>query len=314
MEPSPRDLVCEDLKSVESRMREFPVPPARSIAEALDRLLAAGGKRLRPTLALLFGRMLQVPNDPLIHFSASLEMIHTATLVHDDLVDGSPVRRGVPTANSKLPEGMAVLIGDFLFASAARLAAAAGSLPVMQKFATALSVIVDGEVRQISKTGSTPTQAEYERQIQSKTAALFEVSCEGPALLAEDARAAERAAEYGRSFGMAFQIADDLMDFTGDSARSGKPVGWDLRQGLLTLPAIFFFHGHAEDPDVAAFQSGNREPVRLDRLVGKIAGSEAVEQSRQRAEEYVERAVASLSAFPTGSHRSALITLARSIV
>lgn len=314
MNLAPMELVREDLKTVERRMREFPVPPAQWIVDSLDHLLASGGKRLRPALSLLFGRMLRVPEEPLIDFSASLEMIHTATLVHDDLVDNSPVRRGVPTVNSRLSEGTAVLIGDFLFACAARLAAAAGSLPVMQKFASTLSIIVDGEVRQITKADTTCTLAEYERQIQSKTAALFEVSCEGPALLAEDLPAAERAAEYGRAFGMAFQIADDLMDFSGDSVGAGKPVGHDLRQGLLTLPAIFFFHDHPKDPDVSDFQSGKRDPERLDRLVDKIGRSEAVDLSRQRARDHVGRAVAALASFPAGIHRNALETLASSII
>jgi geranylgeranyl pyrophosphate synthase len=310
----PMELVREDLKTVEARMREFPVPPAQMILEALDHLLSAGGKRLRPALSLLFGRMLRVPDGPLIDFSASLEMIHTATLVHDDLVDDSPVRRGVPTANSRLSAGTAILVGDFLFACAAQLAAAAGSIPVMKRFASTLSIIVDGEVRQITKADSTCTLAEYERQIQSKTAALFEVSCEGPALLVEDLPAAYRAAEFGRAFGMAFQIADDLMDFSGDSVGAGKPVGHDLRQGLLTLPAIFFFHDHPQDPDVAAFLTGKREPERLDRMVEKIGASEAVERSRQRARDHIRRAVASLASFPAGSHRSALEALALSIV
>jgi geranylgeranyl pyrophosphate synthase len=314
MNLAPMELVREDLNAVESRMREFPVPPAQIIQEALNHLLAAGGKRLRPALSLLFGRMLRVPEEPLIDFSASLEMIHTATLVHDDLVDNSPVRRGVPSANSRLPAGMAVLVGDFLFACAARLAAAAGSLPVMQRFAATLSVIIDGEVRQITKADSTCTLAEYERQIESKTAALFEVSCEGPALLANDLSAAKRAAEFGRAFGMAFQIADDLMDFSGDSALAGKPVGHDLRQGLLTLPAIFFFHDHPADPDVTAFLAGQREPERLDRMVEKIGASEAVDRSRRRARDHVRRAVAALASFPAGSHRSALEALALSIV
>jgi octaprenyl-diphosphate synthase len=310
----PLELVREDLQSVENRMRDFPVAPAQSIREALDHLLAAGGKRLRPTLSLLFGRMLGVPDDPLIDFSASLEMIHTATLVHDDLVDDSPVRRGVPTVNSRLSEGTAVLIGDFLFACAAQLAAAAGSIPVMQKFASTLSIIVDGEVRQITKADSTCTLAEYERQIESKTAALFEVSCEGAALLAKDPAAAKRAAEFGKAFGMAFQIADDLMDFSGDSVGAGKPVGHDLRQGLLTLPAIFFVHDHPEDADMAAFQSGKREPERLDRLVKKIGASEAVARSQRLARDYIERAVAALASFPAGIHRNALEALALSIV
>jgi geranylgeranyl pyrophosphate synthase len=314
MNISPLELVREDLKSVEKRMQDFPVPPARLIRESLDHLLAAGGKRLRPTLSLLFGRMLRVPDDPLIDFSASLELIHTATLVHDDVVDDSPVRRGVPTVNSRLAAGTAILVGDFLFACAAQLAAAAGSLPVMQKFASTLSIIVDGEVRQITKADSTCTLEEYERQIGSKTAALFEVSCEGPALLAQDLPASKHAADYGRAFGMAFQIADDLMDFGGDSTGAGKPVGHDLHQGLLTLPAIFFFHDHPEDPDVAAYQSGKRDPDRLERLVEKIGASEAVELSRKRARHHIEQAVASLSSFPAGSHRSALEALALSIV
>jgi geranylgeranyl pyrophosphate synthase len=311
---SPLELVREDLQSVERRMLEFSLPPARLIQDALDHLLAAGGKRLRPTLSVLFGRMLSVPDQPLIDFSASLELIHTATLVHDDVVDDSPLRRGVPTVNARLAAGTAILIGDFLFACAAELAAAAGSLAVMQKFAATLSIIVDGEVRQITKADSTCTLEEYERQIRSKTAALFEVSCEGAALLAQDSVAAKHAAAYGRAFGMAFQIADDLMDFGGDSTGAGKPVGHDLHQGLLTLPAIFFFHDHADDPDVAAFQSGKRDPERLNRLVGKIGASEAVELSRKRARHHIEEAVASLASFPAGNHRSALEALAVAIV
>ncbi len=140
------------------------------------------------------------------------------------------------------------------------------------------------------------------------------MACEGPALLANNLPAAKNAAEYGKAFGMAFQIADDLMDFSGDSTGAGKPVGHDLHQGLLTLPAIFFFHGHPDDPDTAAFLAGKREPDQLNRLVEKIGASEAVELSRQRARHHINQAVVSLKSFPAGKHRGALEALAVSIV
>ena len=314
MDLTPVDLVREDLNSVEARMRDVPFSPAAPIIGSLERLLAAGGKRLRPALSLLFGRMLHAPEDPLFQLSASLEIVHTATLIHDDLVDRAPIRRGVPTVHAEWPAGTTVLVGDFLFAWAARLAAATGSIPVVQKFASALAAIVDGEIRQISAGDAECSLAEYEKRIGSKTAALFEVSCMGPALLAQDPSAAERAAEYGRSFGMAFQIADDILDFTADSARIGKPAGQDLRQGVVTLPAILYFKDHPEDPDVSAFRSGKRESHLGARLTDKIRLSEAIEQSRQYARRYIERALESLASFPRGLHRNALEALVTSII
>jgi geranylgeranyl pyrophosphate synthase len=314
MDLTPVDIVRKDLQSVEARMKEVPFPSPAPVVESLERLLAAGGKRLRPALSLLFGRMLSVPDDPLFQLSASLEIVHTATLIHDDLVDGAPVRRGIPTVSSRLSAGAAVLAGDFLFAWAARLAAATGSIPVVQKFAGTLGAIIDGEIRQMSSADMDCTLAEYEHRIQSKTAALFEVSCMGPALLAEDSAAADRAAEYGRSFGMAFQIADDILDYTGDSADTGKPAGQDLRQGLVTLPAILYFQSHPEDPDVSAFRAGKNETGLRARLVDKIRLSDAIEESRRCARRHIDRALEALASFPGGLHRKALEVLVSSIV
>jgi geranylgeranyl pyrophosphate synthase len=314
MDWSSVEIVREDLNSVEVRMRSFPIPSAVPVVESLERLLAAGGKRLRPALSLLFGRMLRVPDDPLLQLSASLEMVHTATLIHDDLIDRAPVRRGIPTQNARWPSGTSVLVGDFLFAWAARLAAATGSIPVMQKFAGAMAAIVDGEIRQISNEETDCSIAGYESRIRSKTAVLFEVSCEGPALLAQDSAAAERAAEYGRSFGMAFQIADDILDFTADGVRAGKPAGQDLRQGVVTLPTLLYFESHPDDPDAAAFQAGKSESRQRNRLFEKIRLSEAMEQSREYASRYIGRALEALASFPRGLHRNALESLVTSIV
>ncbi|MGB7539346.1 MAG: polyprenyl synthetase family protein [Anaerolineales bacterium] len=314
MDLSPLELIREDLKTVDARMRDFSFPSSAPVVDSVERLLAAGGKRLRPALALLFGRMLRVAEEPLFRFSASVEVIHTATLIHDDLVDHSSIRRGVPTVNAKWSAGTAVLVGDFLFAWAARLTAATGSTAVVERFAETLSTIVDGEIRQLSAGDACCGLVEYENRIRSKTAALFEVSCTGPALLAGDAATADRAARYGNSFGMAFQIADDILDFIGDSASTGKPSGQDLAHGLLTLPAILYLESHPGDPDAAAFLAGKRAPEILGPLFEKVRSSDAIEQSRESARRHIGHAVESLAGFPPGAHRDALETLVRSIV
>ncbi len=314
MDLSSLELVREDIKRVDARMRDFSFPSSAPVVDTLERLLAAGGKRLRPALALLFGRMLRVAEEPLIRFSAAVEVIHTATLVHDDLVDHSSLRRGVPTVNAKWSAATAVLVGDFLFAWAARLTAATGSTAVVGRFADTLATIVDGEIRQISAGDACCGLTEYENRIQSKTAALFEVSCTGPALLAGDGAAADQAARYGNSFGMAFQIADDILDFVGDSASAGKPTGQDLAQGLLTLPAIYYFQTRPGDPDVSAFRSGNREPELSARLFDSIRSSDAIDQSKESARRHIERAVESLASLPKCAHRDALEDLVKSIV
>jgi geranylgeranyl pyrophosphate synthase len=308
------ELVAGDIRNVEARMRALPLSSAAPVAAALERILAAGGKRLRPALALLFGRMLGAAEDPLFHFSASLEIVHTATLIHDDLVDQARIRRGVPSIHTEWPAATAVLVGDFLFAGAARLAAATGSIAVMQKFADALAVIVDGEIRELSAADTDDDLAEYESRIAAKTAALFEVACLGPALLAGNPAAAGPAAGYGKSFGMAFQIADDILDINAESESTGKPSGQDLARGLPTMPAILFFTSHPEDPDAAAFRAGDRDPVRRAKLLEKIRSSDAIERSRESARRHIRRAVDNLVSFPVGAHRDALEKLALSIV
>jgi geranylgeranyl pyrophosphate synthase len=308
------ELVTGDIRIVEARMRALPLSSAAPVAAALERILAAGGKRLRPALALLFGRMLGAAEDPLFQFSASLEIVHTATLIHDDLVDQARIRRGVPSIHTEWPAATAVLVGDFLFAWAARLAAATGSIIVMQKFADALAVIVDGEMREISAAVADDNLAEYESRIAAKTAALFEVACLGPALLAENPGAAERAAEYGKSFGMAFQIVDDILDINAESASTGKPAGQDLARGLLTMPAIYYFASHPADPDAAAFRAGKRDSDTRAKLIAKIRSSDAIEQSRESARRHIRHAVENLASFPAGAHRDALEKLALSIV
>lgn len=303
---SPFDLIRQDLQAVEQRMRALPFSASDPIPSVLEDLLNSGGKRIRPALTLLFGKMFAVPDAPLHSLAAAIEIVHTATLVHDDLIDNAHLRRGKPTANAKWEPGAAILMGDFLFAWAAQLAAAAGSTPVMQRFAAALTTVVSGEIGQMFGKATAHTFEEYLRRIQEKTATLFEAACESPLLLVTRPAEAKQAAAYGLNFGIAFQMADDILDVTGDSNRMGKPVESDLEQGLITLPTIYYGDLHPEDPDLRALLSGHRASADIDRLLRAIRASDAVDRARARAREFAGKASAALATLPAGAWRDAL--------
>lgn len=290
-------------------MRTLPFA-ADPIPAVLEELLDAGGKRIRPALTLLFGRLFAVAEEPLFALAAAIEMVHTATLVHDDLVDNSHLRRGRPTANARWKPGAAVLMGDFLFAWGAQLAADAGSTPVMQCFASALTTVVNGEVGQMFHPDAVRNLDQYLARIRAKTATLFEAACESPALLAGRPADARSAALYGLNLGLAFQMADDILDYEGDSRQTGKPVGSDLRQGLITLPALCYLDTNPADPDLRRLLDGDRGAADVDRLFKSICESDAVECARTLAGEYAAKAVAAISALPNGAHHSALNELA----
>jgi geranylgeranyl pyrophosphate synthase len=294
------------MRKVERRMRALPFRAAEPLPSTLKDLLGSGGKRIRPTLTLLFGRMFAVPDDALFSLAAAVEVVHTATLVHDDLIDNSHLRRGKPTPNAKWQPGITVLLGDLLFAWAAQLAAATGSTQVMQRFASALTTVVSGEIAQTVGRPGKPGMKEYLHRIQGKTAALFEAACESPGLLADLPAEARLAAAYGGNLGIAFQMADDILDYTGEAAETGKPTGTDLRQGLITLPAICYHQEHPKDADMNAVLDGRLEQADFGRLLQAIRKSSAIERARTIAKEYAEKAASILSRLPAGPHRDAL--------
>jgi geranylgeranyl pyrophosphate synthase len=305
-------LIQDDLASVEAKMRETALDHHPALAEAVQHLLDSGGKRVRPAVTLLTARMFDGGRAPAIAVAASIEMLHTATLVHDDLIDGSLLRRGSPTLNAKWTPAATVLTGDYLFARAAELAAQADSVPLMTVFARTLMTIVNGEINQLFTGRGEISREGYLQRIYAKTASLFEVAAEAAAIVAEDRPAAVQAMRtFGREIGMAFQIVDDILDFTAESERLGKPVGSDLRQGLFTLPALIYHEQHPDDRDIGALQNGRAgDPEVVDRVVESVRRSGAAQAALAEARAYVARAQLALDAMPDNNYRRALADLA----
>ena len=309
--------VQDQLQFVEQRIREQAGenhhPDLRS---ALEHLLRAGGKRIRPTLGLLVGNMLGAPEEKLITLGASVELLHTATLVHDDLIDGALLRRGMPTLNARWSPAATVLTGDFLFARAAKLAAETDYLPLMKVFAETLATIVNGELTQMFSARGIIERDNYYQRIYAKTASLFEMASLAATMVAtedEDMRGSMKV--FGYEVGMAFQIVDDILDFTGDQSAVGKPIGSDLLNGLVTLPAIYYAEANPNNDDVLSLPEGGwKDTNRVQRLVDNIRQSKAIQQAMDEARQAVDRALKSLHEAPASPEREALEDLAKFIV
>ena len=283
---------------------------------ALEHLLAAGGKRVRPTLGLLVGNMLGAEEARLITLGAAVELLHTATLVHDDLIDGALLRRGIPTLNARWSPPATVLTGDFLFARAAKLAADTDHLPLMKAFSETLAIIVNGELTQMFSSRGVIERDNYYKRIYAKTASLFEMTSRAAAMISPvDEHQVEAMRDFGYQIGMAFQVVDDILDFNGDQAAVGKPVGSDLLNGLVTLPAIYYAEAHPDDPDVLSLPGGGwTHAENMARLIEHIRQSDAIERSMQEASQFVDRALARLEPLHPGVEREALENLAKYIV
>ncbi|MBN1966393.1 MAG: polyprenyl synthetase family protein, partial [Anaerolineae bacterium] len=237
-----------DLKRMELRMLDAISLVANStVGDRLRELIIAGGKRLRPRMIFHAASIFGATPDHALPVAAGIELLHTATLIHDDLVDHAQARRGVATLNSSFPMGLVVLSGDLLFAEAARLVAEADHIEVMRSFARALSEIVQGEIIQAQARYTLVSIEEYYHRIYGKTASLFRTAAEVGAMLGTSVQAhIEALGEYGRLLGMAFQIVDDTLDFASSSERLGKPSGHDLRQGVISLPVLLFHQQRAD--------------------------------------------------------------------
>jgi geranylgeranyl pyrophosphate synthase len=308
--------VQEQLKLVEARLHAQAGDRHPDLRAALEQILSAGGKRIRPTLGLLVGNMLGAPEDKLVTLGAAVELLHTATLVHDDLIDGSLLRRGMPTLNARWSPAATVLTGDFLFARAAKLAAETDHLPLMNAFAETLATIVNGELNQMFSSRGMINRENYFQRIYAKTASLFEMTAAAAAMVSPAGEASVRIMrKLGYETGIAFQIVDDVLDFTGEQTAMGKPIGSDLLNGLVTLPAIYFAEAHPDDEDVRSLAEGgwaNQE--RMTRLVESIRRTDAVQKAMVEANQHVERALQTLEGFDRSLEREALENLAKFIV
>ncbi len=308
--------VQAQLQLVEARLQSQADGRHPDLRAALGQILAAGGKRLRPTITLLVGNMLGAPEDKLVTLGAALELLHTATLVHDDLIDGSLLRRGMPTLNARWSPAATVLTGDFLFARAAQLAADTDHLPLMKLFAKTLAVIVNGELAQMFSARGVVDRENYALRIYAKTASLFEMTSRAAAMISPVSEATiETMRVFGYETGMAFQIVDDILDFTGEESTVGKPVGSDLLNGLVTLPAIYYAEACPEDEDVKSLADGGwGNQDRMQRLVESIRRTDAVKKAMGEAKQHASRALQTLEDFEPGPEREGLENLVKYIV
>jgi len=322
--------IQEDLAKVEDRLRsvseaDFPWLPKRfayslkrggRLAELLAYSLKGDGKRIRPALVLLSGKFYDYNLDYLLPMATAVEIMHTATLVHDDAIDNSPVRRGRPTINSMWDDDKAVLLGDYLFAKVGELTATTQNLRVIKLSAQTLMTISSGELNQtFSAFNLEQTRQHYLQRTSSKTASLFSLATESGAILSQAPEKSIKALkEYGNNLGIAFQIVDDILDFIGTEEDMGKPVGSDLTQGTLTLPAMLLLERYPEDNPVKRLFHNENKQENIKLAIELVRNSSIIQECYKVASDYCSKACSHLNLLPDNPIRQALIELADYVV
>jgi octaprenyl-diphosphate synthase len=304
-------LVASDMNGVNAVILERMQSKVALIPELAGHLIGGGGKRMRPMLTLACAALLGYPGSRHHKLAAAVEFIHTATLLHDDVVDGSGMRRGKRTANLIWGNPASVLVGDFLFSRAFELMVEDGSLRVLRILSHASAVIAEGEVDQLTAQRRIETDEDhYLDIISAKTAALFAAACRVSPVVAEASEDAELALEsYGRNLGIAFQLSDDVIDYASDAATMGKGVGDDFRDGKMTLPVILAYaRGNGDDrafwrAAIGGDLVSDDDLVRATRL---LQDSGALADTIERARQYARRAVDALAMFPASKSKAAL--------
>jgi octaprenyl-diphosphate synthase len=314
------DAVAPDMVAVNALIRErMASEHAPRIPEVTAHLVEAGGKRLRPMLTLAAARMCGYGGPYHIHLAATVEFIHTATLLHDDVVDESRQRRGRPTANLLWDNKSSVLVGDYLFARSFQLMVETGSLRVLDILSNAAATIAEGEVLQLTAAANLATTEDiYLKVVRGKTAALFSAATEVGAVIAGRDEATIRALHtYGDALGIAFQIVDDLLDYGGDAAATGKNLGDDFRERKLTLPVIKAV-ARADAKERAfwtrVIEKGDQQEGDLDHALALLARHGTMEATRAEALAWSARAKEALAAVPTHPIRDMLVDLADYVV
>ncbi len=313
-------LVQNDLTKVERQIKAVTEVDSPELAELLKHILL-GGKAIRPALTLLSARFYDYDLDRLLPMATSLELLHTATLVHDDAIDKSSVRRGRPTVNSLWGEDRAVLLGDYLFAKAGEFAALTGDLRVVRLFAQTLQIISSGELRQtFDAFNLKQSRQHYFERISRKTASLFSLSTQSGAILSRAPEPSVQALRaYGTNLGIAFQVVDDLLDFTSTEKELGKPVGSDLAQGTITLPAMLLLERYPEDNPVAELFTNRDMPeifqqLQIKRAIETVANSAIVDECYKIASGYCLQACQELDLLPDKPVQKAMIEVADFVV
>ncbi len=310
-------LVAQDMAKVDTVIADRLSSGVPLVGQVAQYIISAGGKRLRPVILLLTCGALNYHAPHKFSLAAVVEFIHTATLLHDDVVDESTLRRGRPTANENFGNPASVLVGDFLYSRAFQMMVDAGSMRIMQVLADATNVIAEGEVLQLMNMHDASLDEEaYLRVIRSKTAKLFEASARLAAILAQTSPALEEAcAEYGQALGTAFQVIDDVLDYEGNAAEMGKNLGDDLREGKATLPLILAMQrGTPAQKELVqkAIETGSVD--QLSQVIAIVRETGALDGSRQAAMAEAQRAINAAQHLPDNAYKDALIALASQLL
>lgn len=308
------ELTAQDMAAVNATILEQLNSDVTLINQLGYYIISGGGKRIRPMIAVLAARALHYQGDKHITVAALIEFIHTATLLHDDVVDESDMRRGKATANAAFGNAASVLVGDFIYTRAFQMMTSLESLRVLALMSEAVNVIAEGEVLQLMNVHDPDiTEESYMRVIYSKTARLFEAAAQSSAILSDASVAEEKALQdYGRYLGTAFQLIDDLLDYSADGSTLGKNTGDDLNEGKPTLPLLHAMHNSEGEQKAmirGAIEQGNGRHL-LEPVLLAMQQCGSLEYTRQRAEEEADKAIAALQVLPESPHRSALEGLA----
>jgi len=308
--------IQEDLVKVEARLRSVCEVDLPWLSKLLEYSLKNGGKRIRPALVLLAGKFYNYDLSYLLPMATAVEILHTATLVHDDAIDNSLVRRGRPTINKVWGEDKAILLGDYLLGKSKELVADTQNLRVIKLFAQTIMTISSGELNQaFSAFNLEQTRQQYLQRISGKTACLLSLATESGAILSQaPEKSVEALKGYGYNLGIAFQVVDDILDFIGTEEEMGKPIGSDLAQGTLTLPAILLLERYPEDNPVRRlFQNEDRQR-NIELAMELVRNSSITQECYAVASDYCARACHNLSLLPDNASRRSLIKLADYVV
>src|SRR5690242_19594 len=308
------DLVREDLEKVEKEFCQQTVSSIQAITEIGQYLQVSGGKRLRPVLVLLASKLFGFEGDPAIRMGAAYEMIHSATLVHDDVIDKAETRRGQPSINSRWGNHMSVLAGDWLYMQAFSIALAERNFKILDLLIGLTQVMVEGELLQLAYLRKADlTEDDYFELTYRKTACLFSACLRTGALLADRPEEEENLmASYGINLGLAFQLIDDVLDFTSSEKKLGKPVGNDLREGKVTLPLIYLLQmcAPADAKKVSrVLDDGGFENVAFAEVLEMVDRYGALDAARRKAKEFADEAKRCLRIFPECIFKDALVYL-----
>lgn len=306
--------IAADMDAVNGVIRQRLHSEVALVNQIAEYIISAGGKRIRPVLVLLVANAYRYEGAAHHELAAVVEFIHTATLLHDDVVDESSLRRGRATANALFGNAASVLVGDFLYSRSFQMMVSLDNMRIMQILSDATNVIAEGEVLQLLNMHDPDVSEEaYLAVIRSKTAKLFEAAAELGALVAGASNEQIAAAgEYGRSLGTAFQLIDDVLDYAGDASEIGKNVGDDLREGKPTLPLIYLMeHGSEEQRQLVRSCIETGDEQHFDAVLSAITASGALDYTRRAAEVQADRATAALANMPEGRHKESLLQLAR---